>query len=119
MRGEPTCQKAIYRVKVPMVTNPFDTRQMELLAGGEQWQAWDARAIATYSELMGQALPAQPAPLDPDANCYLQVVDARPRSWPRRGALRLAYQFLSSTAPFRVARSVPRTRAFTREHGGI
>jgi len=77
MGGEPTCQKAIYRVKQPMVTDPFDTRQMELLAGGEPWQAWDARAIAPYSELMGQELPAQPAPLDPDANCYLQVVDAR------------------------------------------
>tara|TARA_R110000823_G_scaffold144958_5_gene275097 strand:- start:16552 stop:20232 length:3681 start_codon:yes stop_codon:yes gene_type:complete len=77
MGGEPTCQKAIYRVKVDMVTDPFDTRQMELLAGGEAWQAWDARAIAPYRELMGQELPAQPAPLDSDANCYLQVVDAR------------------------------------------
>jgi len=77
MRGEPTCQKAIYRVKVPMVTNPFDTRQMELMAGGERWHAWDARAIATYRELMGQALPHQPAPLEPGANCYLQVADAR------------------------------------------
>ncbi|MCB1843802.1 MAG: hypothetical protein KDI09_12635 [Halioglobus sp.] len=77
MGGEPTCQKAIYRVKVDMVTDPFDTRQMELMAGGEQWHAWDARAIAPYRELMGQELPKQPKSLDPDANCYLQVVDAR------------------------------------------
>jgi len=77
MAGEPTCQKALYRVKVPMVTDPFDTRQMELLAGGEPWQAWDGRAIAPYRALYGKDLPEQPAPLDENANCYLQVVDAR------------------------------------------
>lgn len=77
MNGEPTCQKAIYRVKVPMVINPFDTQQMELLAGGEQWQVFDARSIASYQRLLGQEMPAQPEPLNPDAGCYLQVVDAR------------------------------------------
>lgn len=77
MRGEPTCQKAIYRVKVPMVTNPFDTQQMEFMAGGEAWQAFDARAIASYQRFHGQPLPDQPAPLDPNGACYLQVVDAR------------------------------------------
>lgn len=77
MRGEPTCQKAIYRVKVPMVTNPFDKRQMEFLAGGESWQAFDARAIASYQRLHGQPMPDQPEPLNPNAACYLQVVDAR------------------------------------------
>lgn len=77
MGGEPTCQKAIYRVKVPIVTDPFDTRQMELMAGGDAWQAFDARAIATYQSLHGQALPDQLPPLDENANCYLQVVDAR------------------------------------------
>ncbi len=77
MGGEPTCQKAIYRVKVPMVTDPFDTRQMELIAGGDAWQAWDARAIAPYRELLGQEAPAQLPSLDPDEQCYLEVVDAR------------------------------------------
>ncbi|MEZ5572156.1 MAG: hypothetical protein R3E64_09040 [Halioglobus sp.] len=77
MRGEPTCEKALYRVKVPVVTDPFDPRQMELLAGGDQWQAYDGRAIATYQSLHGKPLPDQPKPLNPDANCYLQVVDAR------------------------------------------
>ncbi len=77
LRGEPTCQKAIYKVKVPMVTDPFDKNQLEFMAGGEQWQAWDARAIATYQSLQGQPLPDQPPPLNPDAGCYLQVVDAR------------------------------------------
>ncbi len=77
MQGEPTCQKAIYKVKVPMVTNPFDAAQMEFLAGGEQWQAFDARAIATYQRLHGQPMPNQTAPLNPEAGCYLQVVDAR------------------------------------------
>ncbi len=77
MHGEPTCQKAIFKVKVPMVTDPFDTNQMEFMAGGEQWQAWDARAIATYQSMHGKPLPDQPPPLDPTAACYLQVVDAR------------------------------------------
>jgi hypothetical protein len=77
MGGEPTCQKAIYKVKVPMVTDPFDTRQMEFMAGGPEWQVFDARAIATYQSLHGQPLPDQPEPLDTDAACYLQVVDAR------------------------------------------
>ena len=77
MQGEPTCQKALYKVKVPIVTNPFDKRQMELLAGGERWQVFDGRAIATYQRLHGKPLPDQPEPLDPDGACYLQVVDAR------------------------------------------
>jgi hypothetical protein len=77
MHGEPTCQKAIYKVKVPMVTDPYDKRQMEFMAGGEKWQAFDARAIATYQSLFGQPMPQQPAPLDEKAGCFLQVVDAR------------------------------------------
>jgi hypothetical protein len=77
MGGEPTCQKALYKVKVDRVTNPFDQRQMELLAGGEQWQVWDGRAIAPYRDFFGQELPDQPEPLDENAACYLQVVDAR------------------------------------------
>ncbi len=77
MGGEPTCQKAIYRVKVPIVTDPFDTRQMELMAGGDAWQAFDGRAIATYQSLHGKPLPDQLPPYDENANCYLQVVDAR------------------------------------------
>lgn len=75
--GEPTCQKAIYKVKVPMVTNPFDTNQMEMIAGGDAWQAYDARALTTYQQIYGQALPVQPEPLDAEQGCYLQVVDAR------------------------------------------
>ncbi|GAB5451540.1 MAG: hypothetical protein Hals2KO_18680 [Halioglobus sp.] len=77
MGGEPTCQKAIYKVKVDMVTDPFDSRQMVKIAGDEQWHAWDARAIATYQSLFGKPLPDQPEPLDPNDACYLQVVDAR------------------------------------------
>lgn len=75
--GEPTCQKAIYKVKVPMVTNPFDTNQIEFIAGGEEWQAFDARAVVTYQELYDQPLPVQPTPLNTNDGCYLQVVDAR------------------------------------------
>ncbi|MFT4518890.1 MAG: hypothetical protein ACI9JM_001279 [Halioglobus sp.] len=77
MRGEPTCQKAIYKVKVPMVTDPFDERQMEMIAGGNSWQAFDSRAIATYQSLHGQPMPDQLPALDPNAACYLEVVDAR------------------------------------------
>ncbi|MCX2977619.1 hypothetical protein [Candidatus Marimicrobium litorale] len=77
MGGEPTCQKAIYRVKAPMVIDPFDKRQMEFMAGGPDWQAFDARAIATFQQLHGQPAPDRPAPLDPNVGCYLQVVDAR------------------------------------------
>ena len=77
MGGEPTCQKALYRVKVPIVTNPFDKNQMELMAGSEKWQVYDGRAIATYQSLFGQPMPDQPEPLNPNYGCYLQVVDAR------------------------------------------
>ncbi len=59
--GQPTCQKSIYKVKVPMVTNPFDKNQMEKIAGGEPWQAWDARPITTYQALYGQPAPVRPA----------------------------------------------------------
>lgn len=75
--GEPTCQKAIYKVKVPMVTNPFDTNQMEMVAGGDQWQAYDARAITTYQAIYGQSAPKKQPALDARKACYLQVVDAR------------------------------------------
>jgi hypothetical protein len=75
--GVPTCWKSIYRVKVPMVTDPFDTNQMEHLAGGAGFQSWDARSITSYQNLYGQAAPDRPAPLDPSAGCYLQVVNAR------------------------------------------
>ena len=40
--GAPTCWKSIYKVKVPMVTDPFDTNQMEHLAGGREFQFGDA-----------------------------------------------------------------------------
>jgi hypothetical protein len=87
--GEPTCQKAIYKVKVPMVTDPFDTSQMEMIAGGDEWQAFDARSMSTYQEIYGQPAPETPPPLDSESGCYLQVVDgrkaelssARPYSW--------------------------------------
>lgn len=75
--GAPTCWKSIYKVKVPMVTDPFDTNQMEHLAGGENFQSWDARSITTYQQLYGQEAPLRPAPLEPSQGCYLQVVDAR------------------------------------------
>jgi Hydrazine synthase alpha subunit middle domain len=77
MGGEPTCQKGIYKVKVPMVTDPFDKRQLEMVAGGPKWQAWDGRAIAPYKEFFDQELPDQLEPLDANDGCYLQVVDAR------------------------------------------
>ena len=75
--GAPTCWKSIYKVKVPMVTDPFDLNQMEPLAGGLEFQSWDARPIKTYQEMFGKAAPDRPEPLDPDAGCYLQVVDVR------------------------------------------
>lgn len=73
--GEPLCQKGIYRVKVDMVTDPFDTNQMELIAGGDQWHAFDADAITTYEQLWNQPLPHRPEPLSGE-QCFLQVVDA-------------------------------------------
>lgn len=76
LKGEPPCRKGIYKVKVPMVTDPFDIAQMELIAGGEGYQAFDGRMIAPYKDFWGKDLPDRPAPLDGDA-CYLQVVDAR------------------------------------------
>lgn len=75
--GEPTCQKAIYRVKVPMVTDPFDTAQMEMVAGGDEWQAFDARAVVPYQTIFDQPMPVQPEPINENQGCFLQVVDAR------------------------------------------
>ena len=74
--GEPLCQKGIYRVKTDMVTDPFDQSQMTLMAGGDQWQIYDADAVTNYQSLWGQPLPDRPAQLEGD-RCFLQVVDAR------------------------------------------
>ena len=74
--GEPLCQKGIYRVHVDQVTDPFDPEQMSLLAGGDQWQIFDADAITNYQSLWDQPLPERPAPLQGD-RCFVQVVDAR------------------------------------------
>ncbi len=74
--GEPMCQKGVYRVKVDQVTDPFDSEQMELLAGGDEWHVYDADAITDYPSLWGQEQPQRPAPLSGD-RCFLQVVDAR------------------------------------------
>lgn len=74
--GEPLCQKGIYRVHVTQVTDPFDPEQMTLLAGGDEWQIYDADAVTNYQSLWGQPLPERPAPLQGD-RCFLQVVDAR------------------------------------------
>lgn len=74
--GEPLCMKGIYRVKVDQVTDSFDTRQMELIAGDTLWHAFDADAVASYQALWGQPAPERPEPLAGDA-CFLQVVDAR------------------------------------------
>lgn len=74
--GEPVCMKGIYRVKTEQITNPFDWRTMELLAGGPRWHVFDADAVVTYQELWGQPEPDRPEPLTGD-ECYLQVVDGR------------------------------------------
>ncbi len=74
--GEPLCQKGIYRVRQQQVTDPFDTSQMTLLAGGDQWQAYDADAITNYQSLWGQPIPDRP-PVYSGGSCFLQVVDAR------------------------------------------
>ncbi|MCB1842996.1 MAG: hypothetical protein KDI09_08565 [Halioglobus sp.] len=74
--GEPLCQKGIYRVKVDQVTDSFDTRQMEQIAGDARWHVYDADAVASYQDLWGQPEPERPRPLTGNA-CFLQVVDAR------------------------------------------
>jgi hypothetical protein len=74
--GEPLCQKGIYRVHVDQVTDPFDPEQMTLLAGGDEWQIYDADAITNYQSLWDQPIPDRPERLQGDS-CFLQVVDAR------------------------------------------
>ena len=74
--GEPLCQKGIYRVSGDQVTDPFDTGQMTLLAGSDEWQIFDADAITNYQSMWGQPTPTRPEPLSGD-RCFLQVVDAR------------------------------------------
>jgi hypothetical protein len=76
LHGEPTCQKAIYRVKVPVATDPFDPKQMQQISKSGPWQAYDGHVIAPYSAFYGQDLPAKPAPLTDD-RCYLQSANAR------------------------------------------
>ena len=75
--GLANCMKGIYRVKVDIVTDPFDTNQMELMAGGKQWHIFDSDAVATFQDLHGKPIPDQLEPLDPEAACYLAVVDAK------------------------------------------
>lgn len=76
--GEPVAHKAIYKVKVPVVTNPFDRNQLEFVAGAPEWQVFDARAIAPKTAFYGPTDDDQvPPPDDPDSGCYLQVVDGR------------------------------------------
>jgi hypothetical protein len=74
--GEPLCQKGIYRVSGDQVTDPFDTTQMTLLAGSDEWQIYDADAVTNFQSLWGQPAPKRPAPISGD-RCFLQVVDAR------------------------------------------
>lgn len=83
--GEPVAKRGIYRVKVPMVTNPFDPAQLEPIADPDQWQAFDARAIAPYDALYGRPAPTLPD-LDPPGACYLQVVDATDSDLAPQGA---------------------------------
>ena len=63
-------------MKKDMVTDPFDTDQMTLLAGGSEWQIFDADAVTNFQSLWGQSKPSRPTKLQGNS-CFLQVVDAR------------------------------------------
>ena len=77
MGGEPPCKKEIRLATVPVVTNPFDLSQSEVIACPEdEWQCWDARAVVPYQELYGQPVPEKPNSLAMGQS-FLQVVDAR------------------------------------------
>lgn len=77
MGGEPTCKKQIQLAKQRVVSNPFDPAQSECIAGCEdKWHAWDAHAIAPWSELYGIDGPPAPEPIT-GSQTLLRVVDAR------------------------------------------
>lgn len=73
--GEPNCDTGIYLTKVPVVTDPFDTSQLEAIVDSPLYYEWDADAVVPYQQLYGQAMPTQHTAKTPGA-CYLQVVDA-------------------------------------------
>lgn len=83
--GEPVCRKRIMRVfatngqnaVMPSTTSPFDTNQMVPLVEDANFQIFDGRPINTYQNIYGQSAPATKAALNPNAGCFLQVVNAK------------------------------------------
>lgn len=69
--GEPLCDLGIYRVLKTPVTDPFDPDQLEPIIDSPTDHEWDAALVFPTDE------PPAPPPLDPDAGCFLQVVDGR------------------------------------------
>jgi hypothetical protein len=78
MGGEPTSKFEIRKALVRQVTDPFDPAQSVVIACAEEkWNCRDARYVAPYSALFGQAAPAAAPPPVQGAKTTLQVVNAR------------------------------------------
>lgn len=120
--GSP-CWKRVMRAKVPMVTNPYDTNQAEVIACKDsKWQCQDVRAIATWEEIYGIPPPA-PVPDLPPGRCYLAAVDIKqheviPIPYSSEPALdKIRYQ--GNTTSSNLSRDLTGMRIDTVEHWGI
>jgi hypothetical protein len=78
MGGEPTSKFEIRKALVHQVTDPFDPSQSVVIAcADERWNCRDARYVAPYMALFGQAAPAAAPPPVTGYRTTLQVVNAR------------------------------------------
>jgi hypothetical protein len=69
--GQPLCDRQIVEILVDRVTDPFDRKQMRVLAGNRRKNEWDAVEISPSPTVY-----VQPT-LDTTKGCYLEVVDIR------------------------------------------
>lgn len=76
--GEPTSKREIRIAAVDRVIDPFDPDQSLCVAGcGLRENAFDARVVAPYQALYGQAEPLPPAPVLTGTTTTLEVENAR------------------------------------------
>lgn len=68
---QPLCDRQIVELLVDQVDDPFDARQMKVLAGHPFKNEWDA------VEVYPRPVTHTQQPLDPAKGCFLQVVDMR------------------------------------------
>lgn len=82
--GEPPAQRVIALAKVPVVDNPFDPEQVEILSEDARYHRWAGVQIRPYRDHFGVDIPKQVEPLKPGkaflntVNVHLHEVFAQP-----------------------------------------